>query len=394
MGCRSCLVLTAGAGVSLFLFLAYSPVFIDVNPQAYTVVLPESFEKGLAFNERLSAGEKLFENQIVGPESLAWHQGSIYSGLHTGEIVKIEGAKITTVARIGKVGESRPLGLRFDSKGLLYVVDALVGLLTVDVKTGKTTTLLPFGKEIKGTKVMFLDDTDMDKDGVLYISDASTRWTINNFPHSLLEHDNSGRVITYDTKTGKISVLIENLHFPNGIQVTHDGKALLIAEFFKLRILKYHLQGPKKGQYEIFATLPGEPDNIRPSTKGGYWVAMVNGRNTTTKTRIDHLSPYPLVRKVLVRLMHAVGSSLEYATTFWPNPELKDIALNIKNGGIFFGMMKSQGSLVLELNDKGEIVQSLHSSDANWCFISEVLEQNGYLYLGSFMQPYLGKVKL
>jgi sugar lactone lactonase YvrE len=38
--------------------------------------------------------------------------------------------------------------------------------------------------------------------------------------------------------------------------------------------MTYWIRGSKAGTPELFADLPGYPDNVRPDGKGGYWVAL------------------------------------------------------------------------------------------------------------------------
>lgn len=50
--------------------------------------------------------------------------------------------------------------------------------------------------------------------------------------------------------------------------------------------------------------------------------------------------------------------------------------------------------IIVEIDDKGNIVQSLQSPSGKIARISEVLEHNGYLYLGSWRNRFLGRLKL
>lgn len=50
--------------------------------------------------------------------------------------------------------------------------------------------------------------------------------------------------------------------------------------------------------------------------------------------------------------------------------------------------------LILELNNKGEIIQSLHAPSGSISFISEVAQQGNVLYLGSPWNHYIAKVTL
>lgn len=40
------------------------------------------------------------------------------------------------------------------------------------------------------------------------------------------------------------------------------------------KLMRYWIRGPKAGTSELFAELPGYPNNVRPDGKGGYWVAL------------------------------------------------------------------------------------------------------------------------
>jgi sugar lactone lactonase YvrE len=39
-------------------------------------------------------------------------------------------------------------------------------------------------------------------------------------------------------------------------------------------VLRYWLEGDKQGTVEVFADLPGFPDNIRINEDGHFWVAI------------------------------------------------------------------------------------------------------------------------
>lgn len=56
------------------------------------------------------------------------------------------------------------------------------------------------------------------------------------------------RVLAYNISKGEVFVLVANLSFPNGIQLSHDKQTLLVNEFNLRRILRVHLQGDNKGE--------------------------------------------------------------------------------------------------------------------------------------------------
>ena len=63
---------------------------------------------------------------------------------------------------------------------------------------------------------------------------------------------------------------------------------------------RYYLKGPKAGQLEMFIEkLPGLPDNISPSSSGGYWVGFAVTRESGIS---DFLGRYPLLRTIIVKV--------------------------------------------------------------------------------------------
>lgn len=386
--------------VVVFLLLPFIPLSLDFEPVAYKVVLPE-FKGPLAVNKDLDKVEYLLKDQVVGPESLEAHEGSIYTGTVGGQVIKVTGNKITPVAKFGKTCEGmweegicgRPLGLRFDKEGKLFIVDGYYGLNVVDVKTGVVTPLVPPGTMLDGKPLLFPNDLVLGKDGSIYFTESSTKWPLNKIMYTIMEHESSGRLLKYDPKTKRTYILLEDLHCPNGIELSHDGQSLLFSETTERRVLRYHISGPHKGDLETFAdNLPGEVDNIRRSARGGYWLAFASGRSLGNEGLGDRLAPYPLVRKSVVRLLHLLGSALKYLSTFVDYVPLREVAATIDNGWILYSALPRYG-LVVELDGQGHIVRSLHSPGKKIALISEVLEHNGNLYLGSFRNRFLGRVK-
>ncbi|KAK2150923.1 hypothetical protein LSH36_382g01005 [Paralvinella palmiformis] len=173
------------------------------------------------------------------------------------------------------------------------------------------------------------------------------------------------RLLKYDPVTNNTEVLYKKLYFANGVQLSKDNSYLLVSETTKSRILKYHLTGPKQGKVEKFIeNLPGIPDNIRRSSGGGYWVALGTCRNAQRVNLLDILQDYPWIRKQLAKI-----------------PER------------FLSTAISSCTLIIELDEQGNIIRSLHDPDGErFSRISEVEEHAGHLYIGSFCVPYIGKV--
>lgn len=119
-------------------------------------------------NNYLDKTERLFEGRLYGPEHLIVRNNEIFTGIHGGEIVKINGDHITHVTKFGKPCDpdyeeeicGRPLGFAFDplNENQLIVADAYYGIFEVDIKSGKKNLLISPTKVLEG-KVIILDSS-------------------------------------------------------------------------------------------------------------------------------------------------------------------------------------------------------------------------------------------
>ncbi|KAF4090099.1 hypothetical protein AMELA_G00048100 [Ameiurus melas] len=355
-------------------FLLDSPI----QPEAFSLNEPPLMTGCFEPNLKLRQAERLFEDHLVGPESIANIGDILYTGTADGRIVKIDGRKISVVATLGKppCGSpeqehvcGRPLGIRVGPNGTLFVADAYLGLFEVNPVTGKTTLLVSTKMMVGGRRLSFVNDLDVTQDGKkVYFTDSSSRWQRRDFMKLIMEATADGRVLEYDTETKEVAVMMENLRFPNGIQLLPDEESVLVAETTMARIRRIHVAGLNKGGMDTFIeNLPGFPDNIRRSSSGGYWVAMSAIRPNPGFSMLDFLSQRPWIKNVIFKLF-----SQETLMKFVP-----------------------RYSLVVELQDGGTCVRSFHDPHGTVAaYISEAHEHNGHLYLGSFRSPYLCKLDL
>lgn len=64
------------------------------------------------------------------------------------------------------------------------------------------------------------------------------------------------------------------------------------------RLVKYWLEGPKTGEVEVVADLPGFPDNVRINEKGQFWVAIDCCRTPAQEV----LTNNPWIKSIYFRL--------------------------------------------------------------------------------------------
>ena len=87
-----------------------------------------------------------------------------------------------------------------------------------------------------------------------------------------------------------MTVLKTDLPYPNGAAVSRDRTHLVVAHTVPCQAFRYWLRGAKAGQYELFADLPGYPDNVRRDGRAGFWVALNQEREWLNATApVKHL---------------------------------------------------------------------------------------------------------
>jgi sugar lactone lactonase YvrE len=88
---------------------------------------------------------------------------------------------------------------------------------------------------IDGKKPGIPDDLDIGKDGFIYWSDASTTTSLSN---SFVEYlgQPSGRLIKYEPKANISTVLIDGLHFANGVQLSKNEDFVIVCETMRSRV--------------------------------------------------------------------------------------------------------------------------------------------------------------
>ena len=343
-------------GILVLLIVIFLFQSAPIDPAAYAPPQAPELTGVLAPNNLLQKAELLARGKINGPEEVAVDsQGRVYGGTQDGKIMRLPpDGKLEVFAET----KGRPLGLQFDKKENLIVCDAYKGLLSIDPR-GKVNVL---ATSAEGGPFKFTDALDISSEGIIYFTDASSKYQQDEYLYDLLECKPHGRFMSYDPATGQVKVLLKNLYFANGVALSPQEDFILVNETYRYRIVRYWLKGPKAGAQEIFIdNLPGFPDNISSNRKGTFWLALFTVRNDT----VDKLHPSPFLKAQMSKLPKAL----------WPQA-------------------KPYG-LVLALDVQGKIIQSLHDPTGNHLKeITSAREYGGSLYLGSLHNDRIGKFKL
>lgn len=336
-------------------YLALWPV--PISPVAWNPPAPPALAGPYQHNSLLSSTERLSLGDGFAPEGVAIDsQNRIYAGFDDGRIIRLQpdGTGPETFANT----YGRPLGMLFDRKGNLIVADANKGLLAV-AGDGSISTL---ATEADGLPFRCTNDLDIASDGTIYFSDASHKFPLSNYKADLLEHGGNGRLLSYDSRTNTTTTLLRNLSFANGVALSPDESFVVVVETGKYRIHRVWLSGARKGQSDIFIeNLPGFPDGISSNRSDKFWLALVTPRDKT----LDTLLPYPVLRKVVLRLPKFLQ----------PAPK--------------------RYSFVLGLDPSGNITANLQDgSERCYAQIANAVEHDGSLYFGSIGESTVGRYRL
>ncbi|KAL6255933.1 hypothetical protein P5V15_013172 [Pogonomyrmex californicus] len=375
----------------------------DTEFQEFSVTPPRKFDPKVGPKNRLNNAEKLFDGEINGPEGFDSYDGQLYTGVHGGYILRIEEDRLVSIVKFGKKCEGiwqehkcgRPLGMKFDKKGNLYVVDTYYGIFKVNVTTKNYENIVNISKPIDGKISRIPNSIDIAKNGDLYWTVSSTDFALYDIVQSFLANP-SGRLIRYNAVEKKNEVLMRNLAFANGIMLSDDESFVIVAETQADRIMKYNLKGPKAGQQEIFIDgLPGLPDNIHSDGQGGFLVTLIITVDSEHPQLFQSLAPHPYIRKMLVRLLLTMELPFKLLHDIYPNIFTERLLHAI---GSFHGLgsliqAKDQSQL-LRIDASGNIVEILSSEDDTISHMSAAHIHNGFLWFGSPWNKYLTRVPL
>jgi len=360
----------------IMVFLIDWTVSAPIDPAEFK--LPQlTYEGPLTANSILGKADKLFQGEIPGPESVVVNKDHVYTGTSDGRILDLHKGQIRTLAHLsndtcgphtGNEACGRPLGMRIDSSGNLVVADADLGLFKIDPSTGSVDHFYKSTDGVGGRPSGVINDLTIASDGTIYITDTSYKFRSRDSFYILAENRPTGRLFKLDPVTNESQLLVPELHGANGVQLSHDETFILISESPRCRVMRYWLKGPQKGQLELFAELPGIPDNIRPSHAGHYWVAMAFARHPTRIWAYEIASTRPWLRRMVSKI---------FGQEF------------------LFSLMRIPYGLIIELDSKGNILRSFHDPTGHVLpAVSHVDDQGTFLYLGSFATDFLARLDL
>jgi sugar lactone lactonase YvrE len=350
--------IVAGAGLTLAAALSYLLLWpVPAEPLAWTPQAAPGYVGAHAPNTKLAGLRKIDIGGEQGPEHLAMGpDGKLYAAVASGRILRMapDGSQREVFASTG----GRVLGFDFDAGGRLIAADAMKGLLAIGADR-KVTVLTD--RIADGDPIRYADGVVVAPDGVIYFTDASTRFapaawggTFEASVLDILEQSSTGRVLAYHPASGKTRVVASGLSFANGIALSGDGRTLFVSETGRYRIWKIDAGSGRRAI--LLDNLPGYPDNLMRGRDGRIWAGVVKPRTAT----IDALAGKPFLRKVTLRLPRAL----------WPVP-------------------KAYGH-VFAFGEDGQVLADLQDPAGAYPETTAVLETPHRLYIQSLHAGYIG----
>lgn len=404
----------------------------SLRPVKWENPTPLVFLQGpTAANCELCHVEMLHKGTVIGPESLAFDdQGYMYTGTADGRIFRMDqnglnptaffftGGFVSSPERSGNglsnlseeglgllqycVEEvasaahpnsipgaktcGRPLGIRYQ-KGKLIFVDAYWGLFELTLSSNLTKWLVKpddfiFTNSRNAAKIAtlpmkFLDDLDVSRDGSVYFTDVSFEHSLSNVNVELAEAAPRGRLFRYDPRSSNVELLLCGLYFPNGLQLTHSGKSILVGESTRFRALLVDIATVQSQRnftscwetdmlppgVKVWSVFPGLPDNIRANPDGTtYTIAFPAPVAAVYHTLIQ----LPWILENIVKFI-----PLQYLEVFEPKAS-------------FVGILDETGAFIQSFHDKlGEYTSKITQASFH--------PESGDIFIGSYINPFIGK---
>lgn len=363
-------IILLSIGGILVLCLAWLAWPAPIDPAYWDEPAFPAMTGALEPNDDLAAVEILQPDGFANAEDMAFAaDGSIYMGTLFGNLQRMVQDPATgdwSVDHVMEVSDRALLGIQWIDDETLAIA-AIDGLYAANVRTREVRTLStgsparPFG---------FVNDVEVGPDGTVYFSDSTVGWSVLDYAvtpfrtYELMENRPHGLIYAIDAQGGQTRVVLERLHYPNGLSMSSDGQALFIAETTRFTIRRLELSGPNAGQLSVLAeNLPGPPDGIRSDGRGHLFVAI--------------LGP----RRPLVRFMHRNPWATWILFKLGYRPALSPAG---------------EGAFVVVIDEtSGEIVDSFQGGEDHVTSIANVIPRaDGQLWLASDGETYLGWMDL
>ena len=345
-------------------YLSFWPV--PVEPVTWKAPAAPGYTGPYAVNNRLAGLKMIALGGEEGPEHIVLAKdGKLYAAVASGNILRMnpDGSAQEVFVNTG----GRVLGFDFDAAGNLIAADSIKGLLSIS--PDKEITVL--ADKVNGDPIRYADGVVVAKNGKIYLSDASTRFspaqwggTFESSVLDIIEQSSTGRIIEFDPATGQTRIVAKGLSFANGVALSEDEKTLFVNETGKYRVWMIAAdardldvrQGSPQASV-LLDNLPGYPDNLMRGLNGKIWLGFAKPRNPV----VDNMADKPFLRKVTLRLPRAL----------WPIPKAYGHVIAFTEDGRIVADLQDPNGAYPETTAVTETperlyIQSLHAKGLGW----------------------------
>ena len=203
---------------------------------------------------------KVLLDDFTFTESPRWHDGALwFSDFHDGLVLRIDrSGKAKEIVRVP--GEPSGLGWLPDGR-----------LLVVSMQNRQVMRLDPEGlklyADLSDIATWHCNDMVVAADGSAYVGNFGAAFDPDEPPTPA----NLARI----APDGSVHVAAEDMHFPNGMVITPDGKTLLVAETAGGRVSAFDIQPDGAlANRRVWAEVEGGPDGMALDAEGRVWVAL------------------------------------------------------------------------------------------------------------------------
>ena len=350
--------------LALAAYLSFWPV--PVEPVSWQAPTAPGYTGVHAPNDRLADLQTIPLGTEEGPEHIVLaRDGRLYAAVASGSILRMapDGTGQEVFVNTG----GRVLGFDFDAAGNLIAADAMKGLLSIS-PDGAIAVL---ADNVDGDPIRYADAVVVASDGMIYFSDASTRFspaawggTFEASVLDIIEQSCTGRILAYDPVRRQTRIVARGLSFANGVALSRDEAYLFVNETGKYRVWKIAVTADNLDVAEnsplatvLLDNLPGYPDNLMRGLDGRIWLGYAKPRNPT----VDKMADKPFLRQLTLRLPR----------TLWPvPPAYGHVDAFTEDGRIVTDLQDPTGAYpettaVTETRDR-LYVQSLHAKSLGW----------------------------